>query len=77
MGFACGALENPLLTSQGHIFFVRTPNWVIFVSLESLRSVKSIYINLEDMGGHGITQKFIFLVLFILSLLQNVPRAIR
>ena len=76
-GAACGALENPLLTSQGCIFFVRTQNWVILDSLESLRSVESIYINHEAMGGHGTTQKFIFFALFMLSLLQNVPRAIR
>ena len=46
-------------------------------SLKSLEGVESIHIMLEAMGDHGTTQKFIFLTLFMLSLLQNVPRAIR
>ena len=77
MGDACGVLENPILTSWGRIFFIQTPNWVILGSLESLEGLKSIHIMLESMGGHGTTQKLIFLALFMLSLLQNVPRVIR
>ena len=46
-------------------------------SLEILEGVEPIHIMLEAMGGHNTTQKFIFLALFMLSLLQNVPRAIR
>ena len=76
-GVACGVLENILLTSRGHIFFIQTPNWVILDLLESLEGVESINIVLESMGGHSRTNKFIFFALFMLSLLQNVPRAIR
>ena len=43
----------------------------------SLKGIESINFKLEAMGGHGITQKFIFLTLFMLFLLQNVPIAIR
>ena len=68
---------NLPLTSQCRIFFVRTPNLVILDILEIWRSLESINIKLESMGGHGTTYKFIFWVLFMLSLLQNVPRAIR
>ena len=39
--------------------------------------IQSIHIMLESKGGYGTTQKFIFLALFMPSLLQNVPRAIR
>ena len=53
--------------------FIRTLNWVIL----DLEGVESIHIILEAMGGHGTIYKFIFLALFMLSLLQNVPRAIR
>ena len=74
---ACGVLETPPLTSRGHIFFIQTLNWVILDSLESLRDVELIHIMLESMRGHGTTQKFIFLTLNMLFLLQNVPRAIR
>ena len=76
-GAACGVLENHLLTSRGCIFFIRTSNLVILDSLERLEGVESIHIMIEATGGHGITNKFIFLALFMLSLLQNVPRAIR
>ena len=65
------------LNLQGRIFFVRTPNWVILDSLETLRDVEPIHIMLEVMGGHGIIHKLIFLTLIMLSLLQNVPSAIR
>ena len=50
---------------------------VILDSLESLEGVESIHVMIEAMGGHGTTQKFIFLALYMFSLLQNVPRAIR
>ena len=59
------------------IFFIRTPNWVILDLLESLRDLEPIHIMFEVMGGHGMAHKFIFLTLIMLSLLQNVPRAIR
>ena len=67
-------LEIPPLTLRGRIFFVCAPSWVILDSLESLRDVEPIHIMLEVMGGHGRTQKFIFLALFMLSLLQNFLR---
>ena len=76
-GEACGVLENPPLTSQARISFVQTPNWLILDSLKSLRGVESIHIMLEAMEGHGTTQKFIFLTLIMLSLLQNIPRDIK
>ena len=57
--------------------FVLTLNWVILDSLENLRDLELIYIMVEVMEGHGMTPKFIFLTLIMLSLLQNVPRAIR
>ena len=76
-GVACGVLENPPLTLQGRIFFVRPPNWVILDSLESLRDVEPIHIMIEVMGSHGMSQKFIFWTLIMLSLLQNIPRSIR
>ena len=50
---------------------------MILDSLERLEGVESIHIMLEAMGGHGTTQRFLFLTFFMLSLLQNVPRAIR
>ena len=59
-GAACGVLENPPLTLQGCIFFVRTPNWVILDPLKILRDVEPIHIILKVMGGYGTTQKFIF-----------------
>ena len=37
--------------------------------LESLRDVEPIHIMLEIMGHHGMTQKFIFFTLIMLSLL--------
>ena len=45
--------------------------------LGDLGLVGFIHIKLEAMEGHGTTQKFIFLVLFMLSFLQNVPKVIR
>ena len=54
-GAACGVLENHLLTSQGRMFFIQTPNWMILNSLERLEGVESIHIMLEAMGGHGTT----------------------
>ena len=60
-GAACGVLENPSFTSQRHIFFVRTSNWVILDSLERLRGVESIHIMIGAMGGHGTTHKLIIL----------------
>ena len=74
---ACGVCENPPLSSRGRIFFIQTSNWVILDLLERFRVVSSIHIMLEAMGGLGITQKFIFLTLIMLSLLQNVHRAIK
>ena len=71
-GVACGVLKNPPLTLQGRIFFVRTQDLVILDSLESLRDVEPIHIMLEVMEGHGTTHKFIFLALFMLSLLQTL-----
>ena len=41
------------LTSQGHIFFIRTLNWVILDLLESLRSLLSIHIKIRAMGVHS------------------------
>ena len=41
------------LTSQGHIFFIRTLNWVILDLLESLRNLLSIHIKIRAMGGHS------------------------
>ena len=69
-GAACGVVENPPLILRGHIFFVQTLNWVILDSLEILRDLEPIHIMIEVMGSHGTTHKFIFLALFMLSLLQ-------
>ena len=58
-------------------FFVQNLNWVILDLLERLGGVSSIRIMIESMGGYGTIQKFIFLTLIILCLLQNVPRAMK
>ena len=48
---------------------------MIFYYMRREGCLEPIHDNLEAMGGHDTTQKFIFSTFFLLFLLKTVPRA--